>query len=209
MKVVCISDTHNINESLRVPDGDLLIHAGDATAEGEAWEVARFAEWFRSLPHRHKIFVAGNHDWLFERDNAAARAMFEGVHYLEDDSVMVEGLKIYGSPWTPQYKHYVWAYILDRGPQMARKWEMIPEDVDILVTHCPPEGILDASGSGESAGCAELLSRVLEVKPKLHVFGHMHPSHGVLERDGITFVNASISGDNGYTPDFEPLVFDI
>lgn len=209
MRIVCISDTHNINEALEVPEGDLLIHAGDATAEGERWEVEKFAEWFNALPHRHKIFVAGNHDWMFQLENRDARALLRDVHYLEDDCVTVEGLKIHGSPWTPQYKHYVWAYILGRGAPLAEKWAMIPDDVDVLVTHCPPEGILDASGSGERAGCAELLRKVLEIRPRLHVFGHMHPSHGVLDRDGVIFANASISGDNGYTPDFEPLVFDL
>jgi Icc-related predicted phosphoesterase len=209
MRIVCISDTHNINGALRVPDGDMLIHAGDATAEGERWEIESFAAWFKGLPHRHKVLVAGNHDWMFETDNAAARALFKGVHYLEDDSVTVEGLKIHGSPWTPQYKHYVWAYILDRGAPLAAKWEMIPGDVDILVTHCPPAGILDESGSGIGAGCEELLKRVMELKPRLHVFGHMHPSHGIVESGGTVFVNASIAGDNGYTPDFEPLVIDL
>lgn len=208
MRIVCISDTHNINEALEVPDGDLLIHAGDATAEGERWEMEKFAEWFKALPHRHKIFVAGNHDWMFERENAEARSLFDGVHYLEDDGVTIEGLKIHGSPWTPQYKHYVWAYILDRGLPLAEKWAMIPEDADILVTHCPPYGIMDASGSGEHAGCEDLRRRVVGLKPRLHVFGHMHPSHGVLEQDGTIFVNASISGDEGYKPDYLPVVID-
>lgn len=208
MRIVCISDTHNLNEALDVPEGDLLIHAGDATAEGERWEVEKFADWFRSLPHRHKVFVAGNHDWMFETDNRAARELVRDFRYLEDDSCVIEGLKIHGSPWTPQYKHYVWAYILDRGRPLAEKWAMIPEDVDILVTHCPPRGILDRSGSDVSAGCDELLKRVFEVRPRLHVFGHMHPSSGMLERDGIKFVNASISGDEGYVQAHTPFVTD-
>lgn len=209
MRIVCISDTHNINEGFTVPDGDLLIHAGDATSDGEPWEIERFAEWFRSLPHRHKVFVAGNHDWMFQRENEKARAMMHGFCYLEDESVAIEGLKLHGSPWTPQYKTYVWAYILDRGRPLAEKWSLIPDDVDILVTHCPPSGILDRSGSDISAGCEDLLERVLEVRPRLHVFGHMHPSHGVIERDGTTFVNASIAGDSGYTPEYEAVVIDI
>lgn len=209
MRIVCISDTHNINDDLVVPDGDLLIHAGDATADGEQWEIEMFAEWFRGLPHRHKVFVAGNHDWMFQRENAKARAMMHGFCYLEDESVTIDGLRIHGSPWTPQYKTYIWAYILDRGLPLAEKWKMIPDDVDILVTHCPPCGILDKSGSGQGAGCEDLLARVLELRPRLHIFGHMHPSNGVVEREGVTFVNASISGDSGYLPEHSPIVLDI
>ena len=123
MKIVCISDTHNCNEEIAVPDGDLLIHSGDATNSGSIAEVSAFLKWFASLPHRHKIFVAGNHDWLFERQNALARQMTEdaGITYLEDSAIEIEGLMIYGSPWQPRF--FDWAFNLSRGAAMAAKWK--------------------------------------------------------------------------------------
>ena len=120
MRIVCISDTHNCNEQISVPDGDLLIHSGDATINGTRDEIKRFAEWITSLPHRNKIFVAGNHDWLFERDNEAARSMLgNSVIYLQDSLAAVEGMKVYGSPWQPRF--YDWAFNLSRGPALSEK----------------------------------------------------------------------------------------
>lgn len=99
MKIVCISDTHNYTEEISVPDGDILIHAGDATTIGDAWQIKAFNQWFASLPHKHKIFIAGNHDRLFERDNDAARSLLnKRVVYLQDSFIEIGNLKIYGSP---------------------------------------------------------------------------------------------------------------
>jgi 3',5'-cyclic AMP phosphodiesterase CpdA len=99
-KIVCLSDTHNFNHEIVVPDGDILIHAGDATVRGTEPEVEEFLAWFSSLPHRHKIFVAGNHDWLYERNNRFARLLTAnfGIRYLQDSAAEIEGLKFYGSP---------------------------------------------------------------------------------------------------------------
>ena len=104
MKIVCISDTHlaHLNSKLDVPSGDILIHAGDATKMGKIHEVSQFSEWFASFPHKHKIFVAGNHDFLFERDLSQALQLLDSsIIYLQDQLVELEGLKIWGSPWTP------------------------------------------------------------------------------------------------------------
>ncbi|MDM7921771.1 MAG: metallophosphatase domain-containing protein [Pyrinomonadaceae bacterium] len=214
MRVVCISDTHNCSEQVSVPDGDLLIHSGDATINGTHDEISRFAEWFTSLPHRNKIFVAGNHDWLFERDNEAARLMLgNSVIYLQDSSAVVEGMKVYGSPWQPRF--YDWAFNLSRGPALAEKWSMVPDDVEILVTHGPPNGILDEVPRVwgiENTGCEELRKRVDEIvgrgSLKLHVFGHIHCGYGVKRIGEVTFVNASTC-DEGYEPTQHPIVIDI
>ncbi|MBP6002900.1 MAG: metallophosphatase domain-containing protein [Pyrinomonadaceae bacterium] len=214
MRVVCLSDTHNCNEQIAVPDGDLLIHSGDATSTGTVGEIARFNTWFAALPHKTKIFVAGNHDWLFERDGQTARGLLdESIVYLQDSSVEIEGLKIYGSPWQPRF--YDWAFNLNRGHEMAAKWELIPDDTNILITHGPPNGILDAVPrvwGDELTGCEELRQKVNGISGrgdlKLHVFGHIHCGYGKLELDGVTFVNASTC-DEAYDPTQMPIVVDI
>lgn len=213
-RIVCISDTHNANGQIDVPDGDILIHSGDATITGTLQEIKLFNEWFASLPHTYKIFVAGNHDWLFEQDREAAEGSLDlGIIYLQDSSVKIEGLKIYGSPWQPRF--FDWAFNLNRGPEMAEKWMRIPEDADILITHGPPHGILDAVPTRfgiENAGCEELCGRVETLAArgllKLHVFGHIHCGHGEAEHFGVRFVNASTC-DEEYRPSQPPLVIEM
>jgi Icc-related predicted phosphoesterase len=210
MRIVCLSDTHNCNEQIQVPDGDLLLHAGDATLRGSWEEIRAFAAWFKSLPHKHKIFVAGNHDWLFETSNLFARSLLpKPIVYLQDAAVEIEGLKIYGSPWQPRF--FDWAFNLDRGPELAAKWKLIPDDTDILVTHGPPHGILDEVPRRywvENTGCEELRQRVEIIRPKLHVFGHIHCGYGQTEQFGVRFVNAS-NCDEQYEPNQPPIVIDL
>lgn len=208
MKIICLSDTHNRNEQINVPDGDVLIHSGDATIRGTRHEVEDFLKWFSSLPHRHKIFVAGNHDWMYETDNRLARLLTAafGIKYLEDSFTEIEGFKIYGSPWQPRF--FDWAFNLNRGAEMAEKWKSIPFDTDILITHGPPFGILDETPRGDFAGCEELRKRVEEVRPKLHVFGHIHHGHGQTEKFGVKFVNAS-SCDERYEPTQPPITVEL
>jgi len=213
-RIVCLSDTHNCNSQIDVPDGDILIHAGDATITGTVEEVKRFNAWFAKLPHRHKIFVAGNHDWLFERNNELARTLLDTkIIYLQDSETKIADLKIYGSPWQPRF--YDWAFNLNRGYELAAKWKLIPDDVEILITHGPPNGILDLvprHGWDENTGCEELLKRVQEIagfgKLKLHVFGHIHCGYGTEENFGVKFVNAS-NCDEQYNPSQPPIVIDM
>ena len=142
-RIICLSDTHNCNEQIIVPDGDILIHAGDATIRGTQQEVEEFLAWFSGLPHQHKIFVAGNHDWLYETNNRFARLLTASfnIKYLQDSSTEIEGFKIYGSPWTPQF--YDWAFMYRRGAPAKACWDLIPDGIDILITHGPPHGVLD------------------------------------------------------------------
>ncbi len=211
MKIVCLSDTHNCNEQINVPDGDLLIHSGDATVRGAQTEVEDFLAWFSSLPHTHKIFVAGNHDWLYEKDNQQARFLTDkfGIEYLQDSSVKIEGLNIYGSPWQPRF--FDWAFNLNRGQELAEKWNMIPTQTDILITHGPPNGILDEVQRKywvENTGCEELRKKVEEIRPKLHIFGHIHCGYGQAEKFGVKFINASNCNES-YEPINPPIVIEI
>jgi Icc-related predicted phosphoesterase len=206
-RIVLLSDTHNCNEQISVPDADILIHAGDATNRGQVDEIIAFNEWFSGLPHKHKIFVAGNHDWLFEtRPKYAQSLLAENIIYLQDSLIEIEGLKIYGSPWQPRF--FDWAFNLNRGDEIAEKWKLIPNEVDILITHGPPLGILDETPPGDFAGCEELRKRVEEIRPQLHVFGHIHFGYGTEEKFGVRFVNAS-NCDEDYLPTNLPIVVDL
>lgn len=209
MIIVCMSDTHlrHTKALIDVPLGDILIHAGDAAIEGTELELMEFFDWFASLPHPHKIYVAGNHDCLFEKDPERARSLVPaGVTYLEDSGVLINGLSIWGSPWQPEF--YNWAFNLPRGSRLKEKWDLIPSGTDILVTHGPPMGALDMNGEREFVGCADLRDAVDRVRPKLHVFGHIHSSYGKVTWGGTTFVNASVC-DEAYRPFHRPIVVEV
>ncbi len=214
MRIVFVSDTHNRLDRVNVPDGDLLIHCGDFTMRTEAktpaehlGQVKRFNDELGALPHPLKVAVAGNHDSPFETHNEEARALLTNAVYLQDELIELAGLRIYGSPWQPEYRK--WAFNLPRGSdELAAIWKKIPDRVDILVTHGPPKGRLDRAPLWPTIGDELLLERVLQVRPRIHCFGHVHHSAGVLEQDGITFVNAATLNEN-YRPTDRVFVLDI
>lgn len=209
MRVVAISDTHTFEHQISVPDGDVLIHAGDATITGTADEVAAFGRWLDAQPHRYKVVVAGNHDWLFERNREQAEYLikFPGVVYLQDDLVEINGVRFYGSPWQPRF--HDWAFNVNRGRAIAWKWRLI-QKCDVLVTHGPPWGVLDSVKNGAPhLGCEELGEAVGRIKPRFHVFGHIHGGYGERRApNGIHFINASIC-DEAYNPINAPIMFDV
>jgi predicted phosphodiesterase len=212
VKVVFISDTH-MNYP-KVPDGDLLIHAGDALSWGSDEELVRFVQWFGNLPHRHKVYVAGNHDVVLDAGKAgeymqveAEKLVRSAAHYLHDSGVVIDGLSIYGSPYQPWFCN--WAFNLPRrGPELAAKWSQIPAGLDILVTHGPPALILDSVGYRKHAGCELLREAVITAEPRIHVFGHIHGGYGVCRQGKTVFVNASVC-DEQYRPVNKPVVMDI
>jgi len=190
-KIVTISDTHSLHNQVNIPDGDILLCAGDITNKGDLSDVTRFNYFLSGLPHKHKVSIAGNHDFCFEdgrKDHA--RKDLSVCEYLCDEWVNVDGLKIYGSPWQPWF--YDWAFNLQRGQELKEKWAMIPDDTDILITHGPPMGILDYTlMDKKNVGCQDLLDRINEIKPKLHLFGHIHEGYGTDKIGETLFVNAS------------------
>jgi len=208
VRVVCLSDTHNRQGTFEVPDGDLLLHAGDLTGRGTEPEIASALDWIAALPHRAKVIVAGNHDFLFEQSASLARSMVKNATYLEGTATEVLGLRIWGGPWQPRFGG--WAFNVDRGEPLAEKWKDIPEGLDILLTHAPPFGILDRIGTGESIGCEALRDRIaaMERPPRMHVFGHSHESHGIQRTPTTTFVNAAIC-DAGYAAANPAIVIDL
>jgi len=190
LTLVCISDTHGSHRDFEVPNGDILLHAGDISGRGEWETIEDFNQWLGELPHRHKVVIAGNHDFCFEKEPEKARGMLTNCIYLQDEEVEIEGLRIYGSPWQPWF--YDWAFNLQRGPEIRAKWELIPNGIDILVTHGPPKGHGDLTYVGkEQVGCEDLLKVIERIAPSYHVFGHIHEGYGTTNNGTTTFINAS------------------
>ncbi|RMG76005.1 MAG: metallophosphoesterase [Bacteroidetes bacterium] len=206
MRIVCLSDTHNLHRQIPVPEGDLLLHAGDFTQRGEEDQTRDFLDWFAGQPHPHKVFIAGNHDFIAEEQPALFRSLIpEGVHYLENESIKVAGLQLWGSPVTPWF--FDWAFNKQRGTEIGEYWAGIPAGLDILITHGPPYGIRDLNHEGKIIGCEALNHRVWEVKPRLHLFGHIHEGYGDARINYIHFVNASCL-NLGYQYTNPPIVVD-
>ena len=215
MKLVCISDTHGKHRKLQeLPHGDTIIFAGDFSNVGERYQVEDFFEWLKSQPHKYKVVIAGNHDKSFDpkytpqtvphiiskpewlNDLLKTLPKYR-IHYLENSGVEIEGIKFWGSPITPDFGAHFWAFNSPRGSSIKKYWDMIPIDTDVLITHGPPVYRLDAVSGVQHVGCADLESTVFKVKPKIHVFGHIHEAYGKDESDKTRFVNAS-SADEYY-----------
>ncbi|MDY7228852.1 metallophosphatase domain-containing protein [Hyalangium rubrum] len=193
MRLALISDTHMKHAALTVPACEVLIHAGDFSRRGTREELEGFLAWFASQSAPTKLFIAGNHDFVCEREPALARRLAReaGVHYLQEEEVHVGGLRIWGSPVTPWYRGM--AFNRDRGETLRAHWERIPAGLDVLVTHGPPLGLGDRTFLKSSVGCAELLARIREVPPRVHVFGHIHEARGEYSLPGVPtrFLNVS------------------
>lgn len=204
MLIDCVSDLHGFRPDL--PGGDLLIIPGDLTARNTQEEYDTFLSWLSQLPYRCKIVIAGNHDGLIEKGKVVIKGdSFEkNIHYLCDSGMEFEGLKIWGSPYTPTFGR--WYFMRNRGEEIKKHWDLIPSGIDILVTHGPPYGILDANYEGLKVGCEELRNAVQErVKPRIHCFGHIHEWGGrTTEIEGTTYVNCSYV-DERYRPVYRPM----
>lgn len=205
-RLVCISDTHTMLDKVKIPDGDILLHAGDSTFTGTEEELKTFNDHIGSLPHKHKIFVAGNHEIGLEQIPEFEKIL-TNMTYLKDSGVTLMGLDIWGSPWQPWF--HDWAFNLKSEKELAEYFDRIPRNTHVLVTHSPPQFIMDTTPRGEAVGSSSLLKRLKLMKRiKLHVFGHIHGCYGELERYGIHFVNASIC-DEQYRPVNKPIVIDV
>jgi Icc-related predicted phosphoesterase len=203
MRIVCISDTHGYRlDRFNIPDGDILIHAGDGVGYYENGANAMDNQ-LSELPHQYKIYVPGNHDGYFK-----GAKKLKNAEVLIDRAIEIEGIKIYGSPYTPKFQD--WHFMLPRSSDaLKKKWEEIPSGIDILITHGPPFGILDWTVEGNSAGCELLREEILNrVKPKYHICGHIHESAGILEKENTVFINCSMVNRRLF-PVGEAAVFDL
>ena len=217
MRIVALADTHGMHYDVKVPDGDILIHAGDFCNHGVLSEVIEFNNWLRDLPHKMKVVIAGNHDVCFDKgctgSSSVAKLLLSEALYLENSGYCgLEDNKEYflwGSPMTPTFND--WAFMEDRD-KIDRYWSMIPKKTDILVTHGPAYGVLDKVPltymSTHSVGCEGLLEKINKVKPKIHIFGHIHASYGITKIKDTVFVNCSICNEE-YDIVNEPVVIDI
>ena len=208
MRITHISDTHNKHNKLdcKLPGGQLLIHSGDISSLGRKSEVERFIKWFGKQDYTHKVFIAGNHDMTFDKESLlrAKLSHFEGrteydtecadgkpewlvellsklpdnVYYLENSSINLEGINIWGSPYSPTFG-YGWAFNKNRGHDIGQYWDGIPMDTDIVITHGPIYGYCDTTDrTYENVGCNDLFQRLAIVKPQLHFSGHIHEAYG-------------------------------
>ena len=186
MKIWHISDTHGNQGLLQVPTGvDIVVHSGDASNYLDPYrnepEMRAFVDWFATLPIPVKVFVPGNHDTSVDK-GLVSRDLIEsrGIKMLVDEEAEICGLKFWGTPWTPRYGN--WSYMKDRGT-INRIWEHIPDDTDVLITHGPPYGVLDATyarnNKVELTGCSALMKRVAKVQPRLMLFGHIHSTEDI------------------------------
>jgi predicted phosphodiesterase len=216
-----------------LPKGDVLIHAGDISNKGGEVDVTNFIYWFQNIQgYDTKIFISGNHDFCFERVNqphhkgdydwlhnlmAPENLSQSNVTYLQDDFIIIESpefsrpIKFYGSPWQPWF--YDWAFNLPRlGTELQAKWAFIPEDTDVLITHGPPNGYGDLVNNWRQpnthVGCECLINRIIDIKPVLNIFGHIHEGYGVKNNQDTMFVNASIC-NSGYNPINKPIIIDL
>jgi Icc-related predicted phosphoesterase len=208
LKIVALSDTHCRHHNIKLPKGDVIIHAGDVSYRGKRPEIEDFLAWFSALPYKYKIFIAGNHDFFFEKEKLKAieELIPEGVIYLNDSGTTIDGLTVWGSPITPWF--YSWAFNKPRGASINKHWQLIPPDTDIIITHGPVYGIHDVTINGQHVGCRELSKRVAEIKPKAHVCGHIHEGYGNVRREGIRYINACVLNEF-YEPVNRPVVFDL
>jgi len=204
MKLICISDTHNQHEEIPIPDGDVLIHAGDITEGGTKREVVDFLQWFTSQPHQYKIFIAGNHDFFFEKSSAEdiRDIIPSDIHYLQNSGIAINGINFWGSPITPG--DGTWAFNQKTPQETKKHWEKIPENTHVLITHTPPYKIKDVLNNGRHIGCASLLEIIKNRNIDFHIFGHVHDSYGMTAISNTRFVNSS-NLDNKYRYLHQPL----
>lgn len=195
MRLVCISDTHGDHEHVNLPVGDVLIHAGDVTGHGTEAETRSFFNWMSAQSFKHKICIAGNHDAFMEDEPETTREIADnaGVSLLNASGVEIDGVRFWGSPITPRFMH--WSFMLDEGAPIEEHWQQMPLNTDVLITHGPPYGVLDVvireDMPDEAVGCHALLHRIGEVKPKLHLFGHIHEGFGSKQVDDVLHRNIS------------------
>jgi len=213
MKITFISDTHTMHNELngQLPGGDILIHSGDFMNSGYSkHDITEFCEWFEAHDYKHKIFIAGNHDRMFENHPLESNTIVNkyDVTYLQDDEHLIDGVKLYGTPWQPEFCN--WAFNLPRrGDGLMAKWGAIPKDTDILITHGPAYGHLDISSYGnQNVGCELLRERIDVVKPLIHCFGHIHGSAGYKFDGNTHHLNASILNER-YHYQNRPMTIDL
>lgn len=218
MRLVCISDTHGQHDKMPpIPEGDVLVHAGDCTECGTLPQIDAFTKWLGALPHTHKILIAGNHDFCFDKSlrgksmAAQSRSICEqnNITYLRGESVSIKGLNFFGFPWQPIFRHMAFN---SREGELRGRLKRVPDDTHVLISHGPALHVLDyVPTQRRHVGCHVLAKRIEQLQGlKAHIFGHIHESHGftVGATNGVMYVNASIC-TKSYMPTNKPIVIDL
>lgn len=210
MIFVALSDTHGNHHSVEIPPGDVIIHCGDITHKSNLPEITDFIKWFGGLNFQHKILVAGNHDRFIRKRKPEFFELINEhkIEYLENSLVQINGFSVFGSPFTLSYSG-IGAFTYNDNPEAERIWSLIPDKIDILVTHAPPRGFRDFSmAENNNAGCNVLRDKVLSIKPRYHVFGHIHESYGIEPHGDSVFINASVTNASEEIVN-KPVIFEI
>lgn len=196
MKIVAFSDAHWHFNKVELPAGDILIYAGDWCYGEDLKNTIAFASYLEKQPHKYKIVVPGNHDRLAQKNPTMVQNVLSevGAKLLIDESCIIHGIKIFGTPWTPLFGN--WAF-MEEDDVLFLKWKRIPKDTDILVTHGPAFGILDRVPEVGSVGSKTLETSIISKKPKIHICGHIHSGYGKMESNYTQFYNVSVC-DNDY-----------
>lgn len=236
LRITHISDTHNKHNRITedLPGGDIIIHSGDFSSIGRKSESQTFVKWFGKLPYKYKIFIAGNHDLSFESEklfrmksdwfdgkkdydepaeegkpywvSELLEFLPDGVIYLENESVEIEGVKIWGSPFSARFGRD-WAFNVDRGEKSRELWGTVPTDTNILITHGPAFGVGDRNNDGLHVGCEDLRERVINLEPDIHLSGHIHEAYGYTHFGNTHSINGSNLNLN-YLYLNKPITFD-
>jgi Icc-related predicted phosphoesterase len=210
-----------------IPDGDVLIHSGDVSVKGTQGEIETFLDWYNNLPHKHKIFISGNHDFFFDTNWSAITEIgsirhkpdikseeyvksvlekYPTVTYLKDSGVEIDGIKFWGSPITPWF--HDWAFNRPRGEDIQKHWDMIPKDTNVLITHGPVYKILDKIYNGDDVGCKNLQETLQSITElKLHTCGHIHEAYGTVDINNVKHINAAICNFKNTLN--APIIFDL
>lgn len=206
MKLVVLSDNHS-NYDFETPEGDVLIHCGDFSYQGKPLEIMNFIDWFKQQPHKHKIWVPGNHELSLEDFpyNIEVIEQETGAICIHNKEYMINRIKFFGSAMTPNFRD--WAFMHNKK-QAQRYWSHAPYRVDVLITHGPPKGILSNNLEGEDCGCPYLRQYVDRTKPKIHCFGHLHESYGHKKISNTDFYNVSVL-NRAYKLENQPTIMEI
>jgi Icc-related predicted phosphoesterase len=204
VRILHLSDTHNLHQQIQyLPPADIIIHSGDMSMAGTGKEVMDFINWFTALDYKYKIFIAGNHDYCLEGKQQDVIQSFlpDNCHYLYNSGITIGGVNFWGVPFF---------FSDDVSGEYANMIAQIPTDTNVLITHRPPYGILDRADNyfNITYGCSDLLQKVLEIKPRYHLFGHIHDAYGTTQNEGVTFINGAVM-DGNYVIANNPIVFEI
>lgn len=197
MKFACVSDTHGKHWEIEVPPCDVFIHCGDYAKRNTRAELLDFAKWMSNVKATKKIYVPGNHDKLMLQDeNQVSFENESGARCLAPDIAIFDGFDFWGCPYLPVYANKVWPWART-AHEREDWWKQVPTVCDILVTHCPPLGILDNEPHRRSKGCESIRAYVERFPPRVHCFGHKHNARGVVEIGSTKFINCAAMDRGG------------